>query len=68
MRNATKDNVNVWQFVFAGGDMDEQTGSRVFRVSHGDLQSANPFNQAFQKRWDNEGNWEVFGHIKALYV
>ncbi|EON64119.1 hypothetical protein W97_03349 [Coniosporium apollinis CBS 100218] len=66
VRAAIKDQVNAFEFIFGFGDMDEQIGSKVFRFTHRELQAANPFSQRFKERWDNEGSWEIYGHVFAF--
>lgn len=63
--SAIGDGVSVLDFIFAFGNMDDQIGSAVFRFSHGQLEAAGGASIPFSRRWDNEGDWELFGHIKA---
>lgn len=50
---------NLWSFV----NPDDQIGHRIFRFKHDDLASGGVTN--FSHRWQNEGDWEIFGHITA---
>lgn len=43
-------------------------GSGVFRFSHKQLEESGGVPIPFRKRWDNEGDWELFGHITATPI
>ena len=65
VKNAIKDGVNVLEWLVGFGNMDDQIGSAVFRFSHNQLESAGPSGIPFGRRWENEGDWELFGHVSA---
>jgi hypothetical protein len=60
--------VSALDWLFGFGNMDDKIGSRVFLFKHGDLAAANGAAIPFSQRWDNEGAWEIFGHIVATVV
>jgi hypothetical protein len=68
VKNAVGDGVNVLQWLAGFGNMDDQIGSAVFRFSHKQLEESGGMNIPFSRRWDNEGDWELFGHIKATPI
>lgn len=68
VRSAIGDGVNVFDWLGGFGNMDDQIGSAVFRFSHKDLEAASGAMIPFSRRWDNEGDWELFGHITATPI
>lgn len=50
---------NLWSFL----NKDDQIGSRVFFFKHDDLAGGGIME--FSQRWQNEGDWELFGHVNA---
>jgi hypothetical protein len=68
VKSAIGDGVSVIEWIAAFGNMDDQIGSAVFRFSHGQLQGMNGAPIPFNRRWDNEGDWELFGHITATPI
>jgi hypothetical protein len=68
VKSAIGDGVSVIDYIFALGNMDDQIGSAVFRFSHSQLEQAAGAAIPFSRRWDNEGDWELFGHIKATPI
>jgi len=50
---------NLWSFI----NPDDQIGSHVWFFKHDDLASGSPI--AFSQRWENEGDWELFGSVNA---
>jgi len=68
VKSAIGDGVSVLQWIGAFGNMDDQVGSAVFRFNHGGLEAAGGVPIPFGRRWDNEGDWELFGHIKATPI
>jgi hypothetical protein len=42
---------------------DDQIGNKVWTFSHDTLVETP--DQDFSKRWDNEGDWELFGHVHS---
>ena len=68
VKSAISDGVSVLDWIVAFGNMDDQIGSAVFRFSHGQLEQAAGASIPFSRRWQNEGDWELFGHIKATPI
>ena len=68
VQSAIGDGVSVLQWIGALGTMDAQVGSAVFRFSHSGLESSGGAPIPFSHRWDNEGDWELFGHIRATAI
>ena len=68
VKSAIQDGVGVVEWILGFGNMDDQIGSGVFRFSHGTLESSAGTTIPFGRRWDNEGDWELFGHIKATPI
>lgn len=66
--SAMGDGVNVLEWFFGFGDMDDQIGSAVFRFSHVQLEASGGMSIPFSRRWQNEGDWELVGHIKAMPI
>jgi hypothetical protein len=65
VKAAIKDGVSVGEWLLGFGNMDDQIGSAVFRFSHNKLETSAGTAIPFGRRGDNEGDWELFGHIKA---
>ena len=40
----------------------------MFKFSHKQLQENGSAPIPFRRRWDNEGDWEIFGHITAVPI
>jgi hypothetical protein len=68
VKAAIQDGVGVVEWLLAFGNMDDQIGSGVFRFSHDKLESSAGASIPFGRRWENEGDWELFGHIKATPI
>ena len=68
VKSAIQDGVGVVEWLLGFGNMDDQIGSGVFRFTHGSLESSAGMPIPFGRRWDNEGDWELFGHIKATPI
>ena len=68
VKDAIKDGVSVVEWFFGFGNMDDQIGSAVFRFSHSELETAGGGTIPFSRRWKNEGDWELFGHIQATPI
>lgn len=68
VKSAIQDGVGVVEWIFGFGNMDDQIGSGVFRFSHSTLESSSGMPIPFGRRWDNEGDWELTGHIKATPI
>lgn len=65
VKNAVSDGVNVLEWLVGFGNMDDQIGSATFRFSHSQLRGAGGAPIPFSRRWRNEGDWELFGHVVA---
>jgi hypothetical protein len=63
VKDAIRRDTRVLGWIAAGGNMDDEIGSEVFRFSHGDLLSAGPGGVPFLKRWDSEGDWQITGRV-----
>lgn len=68
VKDAFKDGVSVTEWLLGFGNMDDQIGSAVFRFSHGVLEGTGGSPIPFSRRWRNEGDWELFGHIQATPI
>ncbi|WP_157492375.1 hypothetical protein [Geothrix fermentans] len=68
VKDAIKDGVSVIEWLLGFGNMDDQIGSAVLRFSHGEMQAAAGGAIPFSRRWKNEGDWELFGHIQATPI
>lgn len=70
--NAVKDaiggGVSVFEWLAGFGNMDDQIGSDSFRFSHKTLEASGGAPIPFSRRWRNEGDWEIAGHIKATVI
>jgi hypothetical protein len=65
VKKAIGDGVSVLSWIAGWGNMDDQIGSAVFRFSHKQLQDSGGVRIPFGRRWDNEGDWEIFGGVTA---
>ena len=68
VKSAIQDGVGVVEWLLGFGNMDDQVGSGVFRFEHDALESSAGTVIPFGRRWRNEGDWELFGHIKATPI
>lgn len=68
VKSAIGDGVSVIEWIAAFGNMDDQIGSAVFRFSQKQLEDTHGAPIPFRRRWDNEGDWELFGHITATPI
>lgn len=65
VKDAIGEGVSVLSWLAGFGNMDDEIGSAVFRFSHSQLEGMQGAPLPFSRRWDNEGDWEVFGSITA---
>jgi hypothetical protein len=65
---AIKDGVSVWDWLKGFGNMDDKIGSEVFRFSHKQLEMNGAGGIDIQKRFKNEGDWELQGQVTASAV
>lgn len=63
---AIKDGVSVWDWLKGFGNMDDKIGSEVFRFSHDQLERQGASGIGIQKRFKNEGDWELRGRVTAF--
>lgn len=68
VREAVGAGVSVLDWIGAFGNMDDQIGSDVFRFSHSQLEDSGGAMIPFSRRWRNEGDWEIFGHIRVTII
>ena len=68
VESAVGHGVSVLDWLVAFGNMDDQIGSALFRFSHKQLEESGGVSIPFSRRWDSEGDWELFGHIKATPI
>ncbi|MEO8482788.1 MAG: hypothetical protein ABI634_11295 [Acidobacteriota bacterium] len=68
VKDAIGNGVSVLSWIAGFGNMDDQIGSALFRFSHSQLEASGGAAIPFSRRWDNEGDWELFGHIKATPI
>lgn len=66
VKRAIKNNQNFFENVWSGLNPDDQIGSEVFRFGHDTLAKGELIN--FDKRFTNEGDWQIFGHAIASVV
>lgn len=52
-----------WDNFVSWLNSDDQIGNKVWTFSHDDLVETP--DQDFSKRWENEGDWELFGHVHS---
>jgi len=53
---------NLWSWI----NPDDSIGTDVFLFSYSDLESGGTTN--FNRRWRNEGDWELFGHVTSTVM
>lgn len=68
VESAVGHGVSVWDWIVGFGNMDDQVGSALFKFSHKQLEDSGGVSIPFSRRWDNEGDWELFGHIRATPI
>jgi hypothetical protein len=68
VKSAIGDGVSVLSWISGFGNMDDQIGSALFRFSHKQLEEFGGASIPFSRRWDNEGDWELLGHIQATPI
>ncbi len=65
---AVENDVSVWDWLSGLGNMDDKIGSEVFRFSQTELEAQGVSGISFQKRFKNEGDWELSGRVSATPV
>lgn len=68
VKDAIGGGVSVFEWIAGFGNMDDQIGSESFRFSHATLEASGGAPIPFSRRWRNEGDWEIAGHIKATVL
>lgn len=63
VENAIKGSLNFFESIWAWVNPDDTIGSHVFLFKHDDLADGGTIN--FTRRWANEGDWELFGHVTS---
>lgn len=66
VKAAIRDGVSVWDWLGGLGNMDDKIGSEVFRFSHNQLEANGVSGIGIQKRFRNEGDWELQGRVTAF--
>jgi hypothetical protein len=66
--NAVANGVGIWDWISGLGNMDDKIGSEVFRFSHKQLEAQGVSGIGIQKRFTNEGDWELQGRVTAFPV
>lgn len=68
VKDAIGGGVSVFEWLTGFGNMDDQIGSESFRFSHKTLEESGGASIPFSRRWKNEGDWEISGHIRATAI
>jgi hypothetical protein len=63
---AVADGVSIWDWMGGVGNMDDLIGSEVFRFSHSELEAQGASGIGIQKRFRNQGDWELLGRVTAF--
>ena len=63
VHKAIANGTGVLDWLFALGNMDDKIGDEVFKFWSQDLLDSGPSGKVLDKRWPNEGDWEITGHI-----
>jgi len=66
--DAIRNSTSLWSWLSGFGDMDDLIGSRVVTLSQKELLQAGAAGIALHERWQNEGDWEIFGNASATQV
>jgi hypothetical protein len=62
---AVRDDVSVWDWLGALGNMDDRIGSAVVQFSQDALLDAGPTGIGFRRRFRSEGDWEITGRASG---
>lgn len=66
---AIKQNVGIFGFLKALGNMDDHVGTAIFRFSHKELEAFGNSGLVFQQRFKNsDGDWQLQGRATAIPV
>ena len=65
---AVESDVSTWDWLSGFGNMDDKIGSEVFRFSHKELATLGVSGISLQKRFKDEGDWELSGRVTAFPV
>lgn len=63
VRAAIKSEQNIFENIWSWLNPDDTIGTKVFLFNQSDLDPSTTI--SFSKRWQNEGDWEIFGHISS---
>lgn len=63
IRDAIKNQQNFFENIWSWLNADDTIGTKVFLFKHDDLDPSTALN--FSHRWQNEGDWEIFGHLSS---
>lgn len=63
IKDAIKEEQNFFENVWSWLNPDDTIGTKVFLFRHDDLDPSTVVE--FSHRWENEGDWEIFGHISS---
>ena len=64
--SAIQNQQNIFENIWSWINPDDSIGTEVFIFSYSDLESGGTIN--FSRRWRNEGDWELFGHITSTVM
>ena len=68
VESAVRNDVSVWDWVTALGNMDDKIGSMVVQYSQQELLDANNAGTRFTQRFHSEGEWELSGRASARRI
>lgn len=63
VKDAIKSNQGFFSNLWSWLNADDQIGSEVFRWDHDKLAESSVIN--FDKRWESNGDWKIYGHVNA---
>ncbi|MBS0447957.1 MAG: DUF3892 domain-containing protein [Proteobacteria bacterium] len=66
VEDAISDQVSIWDWLGALGNMDDKIGSAVLRYSQADLDAAAYSGIPISQEWENEGDWLITGSASAV--
>jgi hypothetical protein len=68
VHKAVRDDVSVWEWLSALGNMDDKIGSMVVQYSQAQLLAAGTAGIPFRQRFHSEGEWELSGRASARRI
>jgi hypothetical protein len=63
VEDAIQSQQNFFEDIWSWLNKDDLIGSRVFRFKHDELAEGNVID--FSQRWEQDGDWEIFGSVNA---